>query len=159
MYKQHCRPTGSADDRGQYKQQGPTKAERCMCFSSAGLRTGWSQAKRARPGSEGRLILASFLWSHPLTQLKLGPDLRESLRQGKGRGCRAPAFPGSQPGEGGVGSADSPAQFRTPQPVGRLWNCARLGRDGSGQHVSPHSVAGGSNLPCFSSRHLLYVLL
>lgn len=61
-----------------------------------------------------------------------------------------------------IGNADSPTQFRTPKPVGRLWNCACLGRDGNGQHVGPHGVVGrGGDLPpCTSRRHLQkYVLL
>lgn len=109
-------------------------------------RAGVRLSEPAQAAKAGYLLYPSCGF-HPLTQLRLGPDPSESQLQGKARNWSTTAFPGSQQGEGGVGSADSPTQ----EPAGRrLWKRARVGRaaahevwlEVSGCHAFPADTFG-----------------
>lgn len=89
LVEMHCRSTESVDNRGQCKLQSPAKVESRMCFSYAPGLAGVRLSEPAQAVKAGQFLHPSC-GSHPLTQLKLGPDLSESQLQGKGRG--RPAF-------------------------------------------------------------------
>lgn len=91
---------------------------RCVCYNSApGPRMGWSQAKWASPGSEGRLILASFLWVPPTDSAQTGswPEWITAPRGGKGWSI-------SLPQESARWGRDRKCWF-THTVLGRFWSC------------------------------------